>query len=240
MEALYRVGTSGFSFDDWVGPVYPEKLSRASWLSFYKRELGFDTMEVNYTYYQMPAPRTIEGLVHKTSAGFRFTVKVHRSMTHDILQPDYAIQDNPGAFDEFRKGLRPLIESGKLGCVLAQFPYAFIWRPENEGYLDRVIERLRDLGIVVEFRHRSWVRPETFEFLRKRGAGLCAVDEPELPKLMPWTGEATSGVGYARFHGRNAKRWFGGSTAERYDYLYTDEELRDLAGRVMGLAGKVR
>ena len=234
------LGTSGFSFDDWVGVVYPKALSRARWLTYYEQELGFNALEVNYTYYQMPAQRTMEGLARKTSQTFRFTVKTHRSMTHDVLQPDRSIQDNPGAFEQFRQGLQPLLESGKFGCVLAQFPYGFANGLQNREYLLKVIDRLKDLHLVVEFRHRSWVVPEILDLLRKQGVGLCVVDEPALPKLMPWVGEATSPLGYVRCHGRNAEKWFGTSTAERYDYLYTDSELRELAGRVRAVAGRAK
>lgn len=234
------LGTSGFSFDDWVGPVYPQKIPRTYWLTYYEDELGFNALEVNYTYYQMPAPRTMTGMMRKTSAGFRFTVKTHRSMTHEVLQSDGTIRDNPQAFRDFREGVRPLAESGRLGCVLAQFPYGFIARPETQDYLGKVIERLRDLALVVEFRHKSWVDPETFGMLRQAGVGLCAVDEPPLPKLMPWVGEATSEIGYARFHGRNADKWFGTSTAERYDYLYSDQELKELLARLRNLPAQVK
>ncbi len=234
------LGTSGFSFDDWTGPVYPKALSRARRLAYYEQELGFNALEVNYTYYAMPAWKTMEGLAAKTSHAFRFTVKTHRSMTHDILQADYSIQDNPGAFEQFRQGLQPLAESGKLGCVLAQFPYSFINKPENRAYLLKAIERFKNLSLVVEFRHRSWVVPEILDVLRKQGVGMCVVDEPELPKLMPWVREMTSRIGYVRFHGRNAATWFGGSTAERYDYLYSDAELRELAERVRALSPRAR
>jgi uncharacterized protein YecE (DUF72 family) len=234
------LGTSGFSFDDWVGPVYPERLPKTQWLTFYEQSLGFNAVEVNYTYYQMPSVRTMEGLVRKTSPDFRFTVKTHRRLTHDILQPDRSIREDAAAFQEFRDGLRPMVDAGRLGCVLAQFPYAFTDTPPARGYLDRAMDRLGDLGLVIEFRHRSWVAPETFERLRRRQVGWCVVDEPQLSRLMPWTGEVTSGNAYVRFHGRNAAQWFGTSTAERYNYLYSDAELRGLAGKVADLAAPAK
>jgi len=237
--SLY-LGTSGFSFDDWVGPVYPQRIPRAYWLTYYEEELGFNALEVNYTYYQMPAPRTMVGMMRKTSESFRFTVKAHRSMTHDVLQADDTIRDSPEAFKQFREGVRPMAEAGRLGCVLAQFPYSFQPKPETQDYLGKVMDRLRDLALVVEFRHRSWVNAETLETLRQQGVGLCAVDEPALPKLMPWVGEPTSEIGYARFHGRNADKWFGTSTAERYNYLYSEAELRELLARLRELPPQVK
>lgn len=232
------LGTSGFSFDDWKGPVYPERLPKPQWLIFYEQQLGFNSLEINYTYYQMPSHRTMEGLIRKTSPDFRFAIKTHRSLTHEMLQPDASIVDNPQAFAEFREGMRPLSESGKLGCVLAQFPFAFFNTPEARGYLETVIERLADLRLVVEFRNRSWATPQTFALLRERGVGWCAVDEPALPRLMPWVPEATSETGYARFHGRNAAQWFGTSSADRYNYLYSPAELQELAERLKPLAAQ--
>ena len=231
---------SGFSFDDWRATVYPERLPRPQWLIYYEQQLGFNGLEINYTYYQMPSHRTIEGLIKKTTKGFRFTIKTHRSMTHEVLQRDYSIVDNPKAFEEFREGMKPLTESGRLGCVLAQFPYAFINKPQHRTYLGMTIDRLADLNLVVEFRNKSWVTPQTFQYLRERGVGLCAVDEPSLPRLMPWVSETTSDTGYVRFHGRNAEKWFGTTTAERYDYLYSDKELEELVERVRGFQNRVK
>jgi len=228
-----RVGTSGFSFDDWRGAVYPERLPRAQWLPYYEQHLGFNALELNYTYYQMPVPRTLEGLVRKTTHHFRFAVKTHRSMTHDILQHHRPLTDHPSAFEAFREGITPLAQSGRLSCVLAQFPYAFRNTPEARAYLERVMDRFREIPLVVEFRHRSWVSPDTLERLRARQVGVCSVDEPQHANLMPWVGEVTSALRYVRFHGRNAHAWFGTSTAERYDYLYSDAELRELRTRLM-------
>ncbi len=235
MASQVFVGTSGFSFDDWVGPVYPGPLPKSQWLTFYEQSLGFNAVEVNYTYYQMPSVRTMQGLVRKTSDAFRFTVKTHRRMTHDILQPGRSILDDAAAFKEFRDGLRPMLDAGRLGCVLAQFPYTFTDTPETRSYLESVIDRLGDLGLVVEFRHRSWVTGEIVARLRRRQVGWCVVDEPQLSRLMPWTGEVTSENAYVRFHGRNAAQWFGTSTTDRYHYLYSEAELGDLAGKVADL-----
>jgi uncharacterized protein YecE (DUF72 family) len=232
------LGTSGFSFEDWKGAVYPPRLPKAQWLTFYEQQLGFNALEINYTYYQMPSHRTISGLLRKTSPAFRFAIKTNRRMTHDILGPDGSLHDDPTAFDEFRDGMRPLTESGQLSCVLAQFPYAFRNAPAHREYLDRTIDRLAGLPLVVEFRHQSWVDADVFRRLRERQVGLCAVDEPRLPRLMPWLSETTSDIGYARFHGRNAAQWFSGSGADRYNYTYSGAELQELAERLAGLHGK--
>ncbi len=230
-----HLGTSGFSFDDWRGPVYPGDLPKPHWLAYYEQHLGFNALEINYTYYQMPSHRTMATLVKKATPAFRFAIKTHRSMTHDIFQRGGVIMDSPRAFLEFREGMKPLTDSGRLACVLVQFPSAFTKTAEHQHYLDAAIDRLGGLPLVVEFRHRSWVAPSTFTHLRARGVGICAVDEPALPSLMPWVPEVTSTISYVRFHGRNAASWFGTSTAERYNYSYNDQELRALAARVTAL-----
>lgn len=235
MPPAVYLGTSGFSFDDWRGVVYPERLPKPQWLIYYEQQLRFTSLEINYTYYQMPSHRTMEGLLRKTSAAFRFAIKTHRSMTHDVVQRDGALVDAPQAFADFLEGMRPLATSGKLGCVLAQFPYAFVNTPATRDYLARVMERLREVPLVVEFRHTSWATPQTFETLRAQGVGWCILDEPTLPRLMPWTPEVTAPIAYARFHGRNAEAWFGTSTADRYNYLYSAAELQELVTRIARL-----
>lgn len=228
------LGTSGFSFEDWQDTVYPSHLPKPQWLSYYEQRLGFNALELNYTYYQMPSHRTMQGLLRKTSPAFRFTIKTHHSLTHEAAAGERA--DNPAAFREFIEGMKPLAESGRLGCVLAQFPYRFANTPQARAYLDVAMDRLAGLPLVVEFRHKSWASPETFAHLRQRRVGWCAVDEPALSGLLPWRPEVTSEVGYARFHGRNAAQWFSTSTAERYNYLYNEAELQELAARVAQLA----
>lgn len=236
---MIYLGTSGFAFDDWKGPVYPDAVPRTQWLTFYERELGFNALEVNYTYYQMPSARTMEGMLRKVSPAFQFAVKTHRSLTHDVLQ-DGRVVDHPPAFEAFRRGLTPLTNAGQLGCVLAQFPYAFTNIESHRTYLSAVADRLGPLNLVVEFRHRSWVAPQTWAWLRERGVGACVVDEPALSRLMPWVSETTSDTGYVRFHGRNAAAWFGTSSAERYDYCYSEGELGELAERTTAVAAHAK
>jgi uncharacterized protein YecE (DUF72 family) len=126
----------------------------------------------------------------------------------------------------FTAAIAPLAERGVLGAVLAQFPGSF--RPSaaaNERLLS-LMSRLRPFPVVAEFRHRSWVREETFRMLRAEGIGFCCVDEPALPGLLPPVAVATAETAYVRFHGRNAARWFDHEQPhERYDYLYAAAEL---------------
>ncbi|HOG47298.1 MAG TPA: DUF72 domain-containing protein [Anaerolineae bacterium] len=224
---MIYVGTSGYSYDDWVGPFYPPGLPKREWLPFYARE--FAATEVNYTYYRLPVARTMAAMAEKTPPGFVFTVKASQELTHGREDPD-------AAFAAFRAGLVPLAEAGKLGCVLAQFPYSFHATGENRDYLRLFRERMDGLATVIEFRNRAWVQEATFDLLRELGLGYCCVDEPRLPGLIPPLAVATGPIAYVRFHGRNAKKWWQHENAyERYDYTYAEEELREWGPKIRAL-----
>ncbi len=214
---MIRLGTSGFSYDDWVGPFYPADLPRSQWLAFYANE--FDTVELNVTYYRPPSQRTVAGWVDRTPDGFLFSVKAHRSLTHERENPDF-----PG----FRAGLAPLVDGGRLACVLAQFPFSFHATPANRDYLRSLREGLADVPVVVEFRDSAWVAEETFAQLASLQLGYCSVDEPQLKGLMPPIARASGPLGYVRFHGRNAKDWWEHEHGwQRYDYTYSEAEMRE-------------
>lgn len=226
---MIRLGTSGFSYDDWVGPVYPPGLPRRAWLEHYATL--FDTVELNVTFYRVPDRRTVAGWVERTPEGFLFSVKAHRSLTHERPQADAPA---------FLDGLAPLIESGRLACVLAQFPHAFHPGPANRAYLERLRHDLSGLPLVVEFRDRAWADEVTFADLERLGLGFCCVDEPPLPGLMPPIARATASPAYVRLHGRNADRWWEHEQAwQRYDYSYRDDELREWLPRLQALDGQV-
>ena len=226
-----HIGTSGFSYKDWVGPVYPKGLHKAEWLGYYARELGFLTCELNFTYYRLPDPRTLERMATKVPEGFIFTLKATRTLTHER---DKA---TPEEFARFVEGVQPLIAEEKFGCVLAQFPYSFHATPENRGFLRRLRGGMGDLSVVVEFRNGRWLTDETFDLLREQGLGFCCVDEPRLKGLIPPIARVTGPVAYVRFHGRNAKKWWRHDEPwERYDYTYSDEELREWVPEIRGLA----
>jgi uncharacterized protein YecE (DUF72 family) len=220
-------GTSGFSYNDWVGNFYPRGMPRREWLSYYARE--FNALELNSTYYALPKLSVLEAMVNKTGDGFLFSVKANQEMTHQRQQ------DNR-VFVAFVHMLQPFIDAGKLGCVLAQFPYSFGFSRQNFDYLAFFRERLGDLPVVIEFRNSQWMKPEIFDWLRDRNLGFCCVDEPQLSKLLPPLAEVTSSIGYVRFHGRNAAKWWQHEHAyERYDYTYSAEELKEWLPRISKL-----
>jgi uncharacterized protein YecE (DUF72 family) len=224
---MIYIGTSGYSYDDWVGPYYPPDLPKKEWLSFYAQE--FRATELNFTYYQVPGPWALEQIAKKTPKGFLFTVKAHQTMTHER-------EDNEKVFAEFRAALRPLLEADKFGCILAQFPYSFHNNQQSRDYLRLFQERMEGLPVVVEFRNTEWIRPEVFALLRELGLGFCCVDQPRLKGLIPPIAVATGPVAYVRFHGRNAAKWWQHEESwERYDYSYTREELEEWVPKIRKL-----
>lgn len=236
-KAGLRVGTSGFSFDDWVGPVYPRDLPKAKMLEYYEQALGFDTVELNYTYYSMPVPRTMESMVRRTGDGFRFVVRSHKDMTHDIWEDKgrKVLKDTSAAFGTFRDGIQPLVDAGRLGCVLVQLPFFFWPSKDNYDYLRKLPERLPGVPLVVEFRNKAWVRESAYRLIEEAGMGWCVVDEPKLPRLLPFDPRRTSDTAYFRFHGRN-QNWFNAPREERYNYLYSRDELAGFVEPVQGTA----
>ena len=224
-----RIGTSGFSFPDWKGKVYPADIKKQDMLSYYERELGFDTLEVNFTYYTLPTTASIKGMVNKTSRNFEFVVRSHKEMTHEIWEDRERkmIKDTREIFKIFVYGLKPMIDEGRLGCILLQFPSFFWPNRQNLDYIVSCKEQMGNVPTVVEFRNRAWVRESTWSFLKDNNLGFCVVDEPSLPRLMPFVPQVTSEISYVRLHGRNMN-WFKASREERYNYLYSEEELKGL------------
>ena len=202
-------------------------MPKREWLLYYARE--FNCCEINATFYTLPKPATLVSMANKTGEGFLFVIKANQRMTHEQ-------RENGEVFIAFRKLLTPLIDRGKMGCVLAQFPYSFRFNRKNQGYLEVFRERLRDLPITIEFRNAQWLRPEVFDWLRRNELGFCCVDEPQLPNLLPPVAEATTNVAYVRFHGRNKEKWWQHEHAyERYDYSYSVEELEEWLPKIRNL-----
>ncbi len=228
---VIRVGTSGWSYEDWRGTFYPSGLSRGRFLEFYSRH--FCTAEVNSTYYRMPTERMVQGLVEKTSGRVTFCVKASRHMTHDR-------DADADAYSLFHRAIAPLSRAGLLGAVLAQFPQSL--KPDSEGRrtLELVRASLPDVPLVFEFRDKSWDDERVYAWMRIHGVGLCCVDAPPIRGLFPPVVRSTSSaVAYLRCHGRNAASWYRHEHAhERYDYRYSDEEVAVIAGSVRKLAGE--
>jgi uncharacterized protein YecE (DUF72 family) len=226
------VGTSGYSYEDWVGPVYPEGTPPREFLPLYAAE--FPVVELNFTYYSQPKAAAVSRMMEKTPEGFRFAMKAHRTMTHEITE------DLKREIAVFREGIAPLAGAGRLAAVLLQFPYSFAYTPENRETLSVLSGELGDLPLAVEFRKAEWMRDKVKVGLRERKIALVSVDEPDLPNLLKPVTDVTADFAYVRFHGRNAAKWWTGDNVSRYDYLYGPEELDEWTGRIKEILKRAR
>ena len=223
------VGTSGFSYPDWKASFYPEGMGQENLLGYYSSQ--FKAVELNFTYYRMPDVMQSKRMVEKSGGTLEFVIKANRQMTHEI-QEDSLTKVVPLFLD----GISPFIEAGQLGALLLQFPQSFHYTPENRIYLKSLIERLRPLNVSVEFRQREWLKDSVYQSLHDLGTGFVCVDEPDLPSLIPPVINSTSNLGYIRFHGRNKAKWYSGDSRTRYDYLYSEEELKDWISKIRKIA----
>lgn len=224
---MILIGTAGYSYKDWKGVFYPEHLPDKEMLGFYAQHFPFT--EINTTFYRMPNPFMLAKMADKTPPGFRFFIKAFQGLTH---------KREAELFPEFVEALSPLRAEGRLAGVLAQFPNSFRNRPENRLYLERFREALGpDIPVVVEFRHREWVEDgSTFDLLANLDLSFVCVDEPQFKSLVPPLVRATAEPAYVRFHGRNYQKWWHHAHPdERYDYLYTAEELQEWVPRLQEL-----
>ena len=228
---VLRIGTSGWSYPPGTGPgsctglFYP--LSRTDELKFYSRY--FNTVEINSTFYRPCAPKTAESWVKRTPEDFEFTVKAWQQFTHKKdgwTQPD---------MDEFKSGVVPLLEAGKLGCLLFQFPASFRQTPETMDRLKALLAQFGEYPKAVELRHKSW--GDAVEALKSFDAVPTFIDEPKFRDSIRQ--EIELGPGrflYLRFHGRQFEKWWRHEHRnERYDYLYKPEELQPYAVRLKSI-----
>jgi len=218
------IGTSGFSYPDWQGVFYPQELAKAAWLAFYGQQFNF--CELNYSYYRMPQAQQLEQYL---AYPVTFAVKAHRSLTHERLQSQQARQD-------FLEAVSVLQTEHHLACVLLQFPYSFGYTREHRRYLLALLEDLDRLPLVVEFRHPHWYRDSVFAQLQQGGWGLTMVDAPQVKGGMPVGEIVTSSIAYLRFHGRNRENWWTGDSVSRYDYDYSQAELKSWLPRISAMA----
>jgi uncharacterized protein YecE (DUF72 family) len=253
---MLRIGTSGWNYPagkgTWNGVFYPDRRGRSSSvrgfdeLAYYAEH--FDTVEVNSSFYGPPRPEVSRSWVERTPPGFEFSLKLHQQFTHPKMYEQSALGHLPDAstqtlaelsrvtahdVDRFRAGLDPIAEAGRLGALLAQFPPSFHDTPANREYLAWLLRTFRAYPVAVELRHRTWSDRigETADLLGGFGAAWVQIDEPKfrlsirqnhLPNV--------KGFYYMRLHGRNAAKWWTHDAAEdRYNYLYTVDELQPFA-----------
>lgn len=223
------LGTSGYSFKDWVGTVYPPDVKPSQMLKYYKHVWRFNTVELNFTYYRQPTYKTIAGISRKIPGEFLFTAKAPSAVTHEYWKEgkkEAAKQD----MLRFLSALQPFKDEGRLGPILFQFPYAFKATKERLRYLEFIAEKLsgENIHYALEFRNDSWDDPKIYDYVIELGFTPVTVDEPQLPGLFPYRPIMGKNLAYFRFHGRNPK-WFRAEGSARYNYNYSDDELRRFA-----------
>jgi uncharacterized protein YecE (DUF72 family) len=229
------VGTCGFSYKDWIGAFYPARIRPTDMLSFYARR--FSAVEIDSSAYGVPTEKTIASMVRRTPERFRFTFKAPQTVTHPPDPHSLTVHDDAKLLIE---AVEPAAAASKLGCVLLQFANGFKPEGNRREYLARAVDAFDGLPVVVEFRNDRWQTPDIIQFLRELGAGYCNVDMPRLEGLLHPSSEATSDVGYVRFHGRSGKTWWRGTNVTRYDYLYSEEELAPWADRIADVDAQTR
>ena len=260
-----RIGTCSWADEALSKHWYPKGLPAGERLAHYAQH--FDTVEVDSTYYRLPAEEMVRRWAERTPDDFVMHVKAFGLMTRhpvklEALPPDLrdeAPTDDRGrverpsrefrgeVFRRFLDALEPLRSEGKLGGILFQFPSYVVYKDRSLDYLRWAREQLGDDEMLVEFRHVSWLddehRDQTLRFLEELGATNVIVDAPRIEgakNVVPTVLALTSPTAYVRFHGRNAETWNkrGGSASERFDYLYSEEELEEWVAPLRELAGQ--
>lgn len=248
MSDSLRIGTSGWHYPagrgTWNGIFYPDAASRGprfDELRFYAER--FDTVEINSTFYGQPRADVSLSWTRRTPAGFEFAVKLYQKFTHPRLAAD---QSAVSAADigAFKRGIDPLAASGRLGPLLAQFPASFKDGPESRAYLAWLLRTFEDYPIAVELRHRSWSdrAPALLDILESHGAAWTQIDEPKFRfSIRQGLRPNIEGFSYMRLHGRNADEWWEHERSEdRYNYLYSEAELRPFAEAIKAARALVK
>ncbi len=236
-KANIYVGPAGWSYKDWSGIIYPKpKPSRFSELEYLAR--FFDTIEINSTFYRLPAKSSVESWAASVSHNprFRFCVKLWQKFTH--AEESYSATE----IASFCEAIEPLQSQALLGSLLLQFPWRFKYGPDSIKYVGALLDQFKDFPRVLEFRHASWLCAEAFALLREHDAGFANIDQPVIGESLPLTEIVTADIGYFRLHGRNYENWFkeGVGRDARYDYLYSNEEIESISGSINEVASKAK
>ena len=219
------IGTSGFYYREWIGPVYPDGTQPSSMLEKYSRM--FDSLEINATFYRPPNPDMFSKYPERTFRHVKIVVKLHSSFTHERT----AAKDDARRFDI---AVKPLEESDQFAAYLAQFPQSFHNSKEAREYVEHLRHLFPNSKLVVEFRHKSWWKDDILRFLKDLGMSMCTVDLPQIQNLPPTGATYTADPAYVRLHGKNERDWYEGRDA-RYTYVYKKDELKGILNKVKKL-----
>jgi len=239
MGKIY-IGTSGWWYPTgegtWKGFFYPPGTKNE--LEFYSQ--FFNTVEINSSFYRPPNPAYVANWVKRTPPGFLFAVKLWQKFTHPEMYRAAAGEEAVISYDDvemFRQSLEPIVQAGKMGALLAQFPPSFLNNSRGQQLIEVLARHFGQYRLAVELRHKSWSDdPKTADLLRQNNIAWVQIDEPKFSSSIAAEVPLTADTAYFRFHGRNAEMWWNGNVETRYCYHYSPEEIHELAEKVKAAA----
>ncbi|NIO49898.1 MAG: DUF72 domain-containing protein [Candidatus Aminicenantes bacterium] len=234
--ANYFIGTAGWSYDDWEGIVYPQKKGRGFHPLLFLAQY-INIIEINSTFYRPPVIQISLSWIKRVEnyPDFLFAVKLHQVFTHK--RKDFTQKD----VDDFKLGIEPLRARERLASILIQFPWSFVSTISNNEYLINLFRSFSDYPLALEVRHSSWDNSNFYRLLSEYNVCFCNIDQPIFRNsIKPSSISTNSEFSYVRLHGRNYKNWFKQDAGrdERYNYLYTKEELEDWIKRIKDLGNQ--
>ncbi len=234
--ARVKVGVAGWYYPDWQGSVYPTGEARPK--DHLKYLAGFvDVIEINNTFYRPPDTHAVDDWCGRVAdiEDFRFTIKLWQRFTHSREE-----MWRSSEVDDFLQRIRPIFEKGLSGALLAQFPHSFHRTKENTAYLKRLLRHLEGIPVVVEMRHYTWGSADVLAMFDELGAGVCSIDQPMFRGSLGPLERVSGNIAYIRLHGRNKADWFNEKAGrdDRYNYLYSEEELVPWIERARRMARK--
>jgi uncharacterized protein YecE (DUF72 family) len=261
VDGAVRIGTCGWSYPSgrgtWNGLFYPpaagrQGSSRFDELAYYADH--FDTVEVNSTFYRVPSVSTTRSWAARTPPGFEFAVKLYQAFTHPAMargvpssaraRADSVPQVTDAEAQAFRDSIDPLAQAGKMGPLLVQFPPSFKQTPRSLEYLEWLLSAFDRYSLAVELRDRTWsdTQAAMLSLLNNRGAAWVQIDEPKFRFSVRQNRQPNvTSFYYLRLHGRNAQQWWNHDESEdRYNYLYSPEELEPFAETIAAVRKIVR
>jgi uncharacterized protein YecE (DUF72 family) len=228
---MIYIGTSGYSYPDWVGTFYPPGSKQTDFIHLFQESFSF--VELNYSYYRMPERKHMASFLSRLEEDTIFTIKAPGLFTHER---------NPSQkdFHGLKDSLQESLEKDKCKALILQFPYSFKYQRESRLYLDNLCKNLEGIPLAIEMRSNEWNNPSFIQGLKERRISLIHTDQPSLKGLWQGLSEPTTSLGYIRFHGRNSENWWTGDNVSRYDYLYNAEELSSWLDKIGKMAEKVK
>lgn len=224
---MIKVSTSGFSYEDWKGIFYPDNVKKQDQLVYFSR--FFEAVELNYSFYTVPTMKGISGHL-QNAPEMKFALKGHKCFSHTREYGTWEV-------DAYKTALEKLRESNALIAMLLQFPFSFHSTIDNLDYLMRLIDQFQNYPLAIEFRHSRWKNRKTYKYLSENNVTLVTTDAPPLPNLFRGGWEPVGSFSYIRLHGRNAEKWWNHDEAwERYNYLYSSEQIDAMAEAIKKLA----